>query len=332
MIEMLARIRRFADLEAPVLVEGETGTGKELVARALHVLSRRGSAPMIATDCATLPEAIAESELFGHERGAFTGADRFQAGRFEAAAGGTVFLDEVNSLSLTVQAKLLRFLETSELFRLGHARPISVDVRVIAAANESLEELVAAGRIRADFFHRLKVLHIRVPPLRERLDDIELLVGQFLQDDPLAKRFEVRAVSDAAIEALRARSWTGNVRELWNLLRRSIATAADGPILRHLLDDTRSQTVEADLSSAQPPFPTFREWIREREREYFTALRARFSGAAEQARASALPERTLYRKVCAAGCNLLEQEVSAKGYPGQEVQTPTRFPKIGSRL
>src|SRR4030095_8814478 len=177
---MLELVRRYAVLETPVLIHGETGSGKELVARALHALSPRASRALVTIDCAAVPESLAESELFGHERGAFTGADRSYGGRIEGAADGTLFLDEVNSLSMILQGKLLRFLEEREFWRVGQRRPVRVDVRLVSATNVPLDQLVASGRVRADFFYRLDVLRIPVPPLRERLDHTPALARAVL--------------------------------------------------------------------------------------------------------------------------------------------------------
>jgi transcriptional regulator with PAS, ATPase and Fis domain len=303
MCGVLEAVRLYAGLDTPVLIEGETGTGKELVARALHALSPRTRGPMVTADCGSLPETLAEAELFGHERGAFTGADRSYPGRIHAAAGGTLFLDEVNSLSLCMQAKLLRFLELREFTRIGQQRPVSVDVRIVSASNVPLETLVAGGEMRADFFYRVNVLTIRLPPLRERLDDLPLLVDQLLAEDPLARRFRVTRIADDVLEAFRARLWPGNVRELRNVLRRSIAVGAEGGVLRRI----------ADASPESPPAPApaapcaraarsaFRDWIHDREREYLANLVERHPNVAQQVKVSGLPERTLYRKLRAFG-------------------------------
>jgi transcriptional regulator with PAS, ATPase and Fis domain len=257
---------------------------------------------MVTADCAALPEALAESELFGHERGAFTGADRRYAGRIEAAEGGTLFLDEVNSLSLGMQAKLLRFLEVRELWRIGQQRPVSVDVRVLSATNVRLEDMVASGQMRADFFYRLKVLEINVPPLRERLDDLPLLVDQFFAEDMLPRQLGVTRVTEGVLTTLRGFPWTGNVRELWNTLRRSVADGADGAVLRRV-SGYREEPLPVRVGDAGSAGSRagFRPWIHEKEREYLADLVEHNSTMAQQVQISGLPERTLYRKLRALG-------------------------------
>ncbi|MCC7138543.1 MAG: nitric oxide reductase transcriptional regulator NorR [Planctomycetes bacterium] len=229
----------------PVLVTGETGTGKELVARGLHAASRRADRPLLYVNCAALPESVAESELFGHVRGAFTGADRDRAGKLEVADGGTLLLDEVGELPASVQPKLLRALQSGEIQRVGSDRTLRVDVRILAATNRDLEAEVAAGRFRADLFHRLHVYRIRVPPLRERLDDVPLLAGWF--SDATARRLGTGPVrwSAAARAALAGAAWPGTVRELEHRVQAAVLRASAGvrrgdPVVveaRHLGDD-----------------------------------------------------------------------------------------------
>ena len=219
-IELVARTER------AVLVTGETGTGKELVARALHEASPRSEAPLIYVNCAALPESIAESELFGHVRGAFTGASGARPGKFEVAEGGTLFLDEVGELSLRVQALLLRALQEGEIQRVGADRSLHVNVRVLAATNRVLEQEVAEGRFRADLFHRLAVFRIHVPPLRERADDVPLLAGFFADRERRRLGLGRVQLSPEVQERLRRAPWPGNVRELENLVSRALLRAA----------------------------------------------------------------------------------------------------------
>jgi transcriptional regulator with GAF, ATPase, and Fis domain len=218
----LEAIRAVAPTDATVLIHGETGTGKELLARRVHMLSPRRARPLVTINCAALPAGLLESELFGHEKGAFTGALTRTTGRFERAHGGSVFLDEIGELPVELQAKLLRVLQEREFERLGGTSSIRVDVRVIAATNRDLGEAVAAGRFRADLYYRLNVFPVRVPPLRERQEDITLLARHFMSR--YASRFgrNVATISARELQALRTHGWPGNVRELENVIERAV--------------------------------------------------------------------------------------------------------------
>jgi transcriptional regulator with PAS, ATPase and Fis domain len=299
MQRVLDLIRRFAELDTPVLVQGETGTGKELVARALHALKTPASGPFMVVDCGSLPESIVESELFGYEKGAFTGADRSYTGRIQAAAGGTLFLDEVNSISIAMQAKLLRFLEDGAFSRIGQPRPVPVSVRLISASNVPLEELITSGRMRPDFFYRLNVLRIDLPPLRERLEDLPLLVGKFLHDDAIARRCGATDVRPEVLDRLCERPWRGNVRELYNVLRRAVVLCAENGVIQRLPDrpEATPDPPAPETGRVSRRFAKFRSWMREREREYLAALVKHYRSVTEQAVASGLPQRTLYRKI-----------------------------------
>ncbi|HUF90428.1 MAG TPA: sigma-54 dependent transcriptional regulator, partial [Gemmatimonadota bacterium] len=215
---VLERVAQFAPVHSTVLIEGESGTGKELVARAIHDLSPRAARPFIAVNCAALAESLLESELFGHEKGAFTGATSLRKGRFEIADRGTLFLDEVGEMPATTQVKLLRVLEEREFMRVGGSAPIRADVRVIAATNKDLEEEVREGRFRRDLYYRLAVLSIRMPPLRERREDIPLLIHHFVQEFCRENEREFKGITDEAMEILQNYDWPGNVRELRNLV------------------------------------------------------------------------------------------------------------------
>lgn len=225
MQEVFRTLERAAASKATVLVLGESGTGKELVARALHELSPRREAPFVALSCAALPETLIESELFGHERGAFTDAREKKIGRFEAASGGTLFLDEIGELSTTVQAKLLRALQERSIERLGGSGPIPVDVRVVAATHRDLGREVEAGRFREDLFYRIHVLPIVLPPLRERREDIRLLAESHLSRAKAAGERGPDRLTATALAALERYDWPGNVRELENALDRALALA-----------------------------------------------------------------------------------------------------------
>ena len=224
-------IERVAPSPATVLVTGETGTGKELVAEALHRLSPRHAGPLIRINCGALPESLVESELFGHERGAFTGADRTRVGRFELAHGGTLFLDEIGELSAAAQVKLLRALETGTIDRLGGGTPRTVDVRLVAATHVDLAAAVAAGAFRADLLYRLRVVEIRVPPLRERLDDLPALVRFFVEKHATRLQRPRVPLAPDTLSALAGRAWPGNVRELENAVERALLLG-DGQALR----------------------------------------------------------------------------------------------------
>jgi DNA-binding NtrC family response regulator len=216
--EVLERVAQYAPVNSTVLIEGESGTGKELVARAIHDTSQRATRSFIAVNCAALTESLLESELFGHEKGAFTGATGLRKGHFEIADEGTLFLDEVGEMPMSTQVKLLRVLEEKEFMRVGGSAPIRVDVRVIAATNKDLESAVESGEFRRDLFYRLNVLHIRIPPLRERRGDIPLLIHHFVQKFCKENDREFVGIDDQAMGVLQNYDWPGNVRELRNLV------------------------------------------------------------------------------------------------------------------
>ncbi|MDZ4259354.1 MAG: sigma-54 dependent transcriptional regulator [Gemmatimonadales bacterium] len=242
--EVLVKIEQMAPVRSTVLIQGESGTGKELVAKAIHDLSPRRGQPFIAINCAALPETLLESELFGHEKGAFTGAAERRLGRFELAHGGTIFLDEIGEIPPSVQVKLLRVLETRSFFRVGGAAPIKVDVRVVAATNRPLREQVARGEFRDDLYYRLDVLAIYLPPLRERPEDIPLLVRRFIREFAAAHDRPFPGISGEAMERLMAAPWPGNVRQLRNLIESMVVLAPGAPI--------RASDIPADIMSGSP--------------------------------------------------------------------------------
>ena len=227
MHKIYAMIEKVARSPTTALITGESGTGKELVARALHEHSDRASAPFIQVNCGAIPESLFESELFGHEKGAFTGAVAAKPGKFELADGGTLFLDEVGELPKDMQVKLLRVLQDGQFERVGGVRSMSVDVRLVAATNRVLETEVKEGRFREDLFYRLNVIPIQIPPLRERADDIPLLVEHFIAKFNKRLNTEVEGVSPDALAALLAHTWPGNIRELENLIERSVLLTED---------------------------------------------------------------------------------------------------------
>jgi len=222
---MLTLVEQVADSSATILIQGESGTGKELVARSIHERSARRSGPFVAVNCAALPETLLESELFGYEKGAFTGAGSRKEGRFDLANGGTLFLDEVADLSLVTQPKILRVLQEGEFERLGGTRTLQVDVRILAATNQDLSEMVKDKRFREDLYYRLNVITVRVPPLRERPEDIRVLAQHYLRVYSAKNGRKLDGFTAEALERLEAYAWPGNVRELENLVERSVLLA-----------------------------------------------------------------------------------------------------------
>ncbi|MEY2169414.1 MULTISPECIES: sigma-54 dependent transcriptional regulator [unclassified Rhodanobacter] len=225
-----ASLRKYAPVDLPVLITGETGVGKEVAARVLHRLSARAMQPFVAINCGSLPLNLVQSELFGHERGAFTDATTRRIGHIESAAGGSILLDEVGDLPLDAQTNLLRFLQEGVLQRLGSSRPIEVDVRVMAATHLDLEHAVSTGRFREDLYYRLNVLRLQVPPLRERGDDVDLLAQHYLERFRERQACAARGFDDAALQAMRQYAWPGNVRELRNRVQRA-AVLAEGALI-----------------------------------------------------------------------------------------------------
>jgi DNA-binding NtrC family response regulator len=295
MRELFARIVRVAATETTVLVTGETGTGKELVAEAVHDLSPRAGKPFVVLDCGAIPLNLVESELFGHERGAFTGAATAYAGAFERAHGGTIFLDEIGELPLDLQPKLLRVLERREVRRVGGSKMVATDIRVVAATNRDLAVEVNRGRFREDLYYRLAVAHLRVPALRERKEDIPLLVEHFAA--ALAAK---RGVSAEALELMARHDWPGNVRELRNVVERAV-----------VLEETAPRPVAATPGSALPaaagelhvpidvsiPFKTAKgDLVEEFERRYITALLEAHGGnISAAARAAGLDRMSIHK-------------------------------------
>ncbi len=245
---LLGQVAAVADTQARVLVLGETGTGKELIAHALHARSRRARGPFVAVNCGALPEGLLESELFGHERGAFTGAVRQHAGRFEQADGGTLFLDELGEISTAMQVRLLRVLETGEVTRVGGDQPVRVDVRVVAATNRDLADEVRAGRFRADLYYRLNVVALRIPPLRERRDDIPALVAHFAESQSQRHGRPAPRFSPEVMAQLVRHPWNGNVRELEHVVERAVLLSGGGTVTA--LDLPQPPGVSAPI----PPF------------------------------------------------------------------------------
>jgi transcriptional regulator with PAS, ATPase and Fis domain len=281
MRRLLALVERVARSDAAILITGESGTGKELIARAIHHYSTRSARPFIDLNCAALPELLMESELFGYEKGAFSGALTTKPGMFELAQTGSVFLDEIGDLSPRMQVKLLRVLDGAPYYRLGGTRKISVDARVIAATNQNLEEAMAAGNFRRDLYYRLAQVRLHVPPLRERLDDVRPLARFFLE-----KQEPHVQLSDRSLEALERYGWPGNVRELHNVVVQA-AIMADGPVIR-------AEDLPGLIQSA-PPKPATLE---DMEREMILRVMADTGGQQQRtAEMLGISLRTLSRKL-----------------------------------
>ena len=293
-----ATLERVRDRKVPVLVLGESGTGKEVIARWVHETSNRSDGPFVAINCAALPTDLAEAELFGHEAGAFTGADKARVGRFEEASGGTLFLDELGELPAMVQAKLLRVLESGTVARLG-GRDVEVDTRVLAATNRDLKTEVAQGRFRDDLFYRLDVISVRLPPLRERIEELpalcEFLLRRFVEREGLS----VRKLTDDALDRLRAHHWPGNVRELENVLKRS-SLLSDGPTISssQLVFSPAAASVPAPNSDERPTSapPRLKDMPEELARETMVRALAETRGnVSAAARRLGIGRSTFYR-------------------------------------
>ena len=302
-LELLALADRAAATDATVLITGDSGTGKELLARRIHARSGRASHPFVVVNCAALPETLAESELFGHEKGAFTGAIGRRAGRFETAGGGTLFLDEVGELSEVLQSKLLRALEERVIERVGGTRPVPVDLRVVAATNRDLAREVQRGSFRSDLFFRLDVVTLRLPPLVERPGDLDLLVPHFVQRGAERLGVPPRTVSADAIEALRRHPWPGNVRELKNVVERALIAATGDEITPADLPSLTAAPVPAAKVGEGPNGlrerpPESELSLQERERQTILEALERTGGHRERAaKLLGISVRTLYNRL-----------------------------------
>ncbi|MDL2229639.1 sigma 54-interacting transcriptional regulator [Treponema sp. OttesenSCG-928-L16] len=295
--EMISRV---APTDATVLITGESGTGKELVASELHRLSSRGGQALVRINCAALPESIIESELFGHERGAFTGAHSLRKGRFELAHGGTIFLDEIGDLSPGVQVKLLRVLQEREIERVGGNRPIKVDVRLIAATNRKLEEEVSAGKFREDLYYRLNVFPIQVPPLRDRKSDIMLLADHFAEKYGEKNNKLIKRISTAALDLLASYHWPGNVRELENCIERAVILSNDMVIHSHNLPPS----LQSARSTNTEPTTTLEAALSRLEKELIVeALKMNSGNMAAASRQLGITERQMGLRVHYYGIN-----------------------------
>jgi DNA-binding NtrC family response regulator len=300
MLEVFELTKKAARSDANILVQGESGTGKELVARAIHAQSPRAAEIFVPVDCAALPEPLLESELFGHERGAFTGADRAKPGVFELADRGTLFLDEVGELPLALQVKLLRALQERQIRRVGGTKLLSLDVRLVSASNRDLAESVRKREFREDLFYRVNVIAISLPPLRERSGDVALLAYQFLRRYGRNRERPLEGIDADALAALEGYAWPGNVRELQNVVERA-CVLADGPTvrLRDLPDHVRGRARPAAVPSPGQDLP-LREareaWLQTFTEQYLTELLHRHGGNVSQAAKTAgVDRKTLHR-------------------------------------
>jgi DNA-binding NtrC family response regulator len=300
MHRMFEIIRMVSPTEMTVSIEGETGTGKELVASAVHYHSGRRDKPFVTINCAGFPESLLESELFGYERGAFTGAVQAKAGKIELADGGTLFLDEIESISVVMQGKLLRVLEDQNVQRLGGSANIHVDMRVITATNVPLKKLVAEGKMRSDFYYRVNVIPIHLIPLQQRKVDIPLLVQDFLHRHPVAARKGISSISKQAMRRLLDYSWPGNIRELQNVLERAIVLNT-GRTIEHV--DLPEVSFEAHPSKGGNAFNApLNQWLQEKEKEYLAQKLDDFGGnVGLTAKSCRIGVRTLSRKMRAYG-------------------------------
>ncbi len=293
MREVLDLVERVSPTESTVLITGESGTGKELIAREIHRHSLRSQAPFVVVDCGALVETLFESELFGHVKGSFTGAHETKHGRFEVADGGTIFFDEISNIGLNIQAKLLRVIQEREITRIGSSKSIKVDVRILAATNENLAELVKKGKFREDLFYRLSVVPIHLPPLRDRKEDIPLLVEHFLRKYNKKAKKSIETISPRALKALTEYDWPGNIRELENTIERAVVLSKTNGID---IEDLMYHGISAATGVIAPggKYKT----LEEMERDYIKAvLQAQYGNKSRAAALLGIDRKTLWAKI-----------------------------------
>lgn len=294
-------IAKVANTDSTILIQGESGTGKELVARALHFNSGRQNQPFVTINCSALPENLLESELFGHKKGAFTGAVQDKAGLFETAQKGTIFLDEINSMAQPLQTKLLRVLQERQIRRVGDNEMVPINVRVLAATNEPLLSKIEAGEFREDLYYRLAVIPIEISPLRERLEDIPLLVNHFLQKNATQYASELKKISSEALEILANHDWPGNVRELENAIERACALCDDGHIHSRDLPPRILQQGKNPANSERAKLPLgipLQDFINDQERQFIEeTLKSHEGSEKEAAKALGISVATLQKKI-----------------------------------
>jgi DNA-binding NtrC family response regulator len=287
-------VKRVSPSESTVLITGESGTGKELIAREIHKHSLRRDAPFVVVDCGALVETLFESELFGHVKGSFTGAHVTKHGRFEVANGGTIFLDEISNISLSIQAKMLRIIQEREVMRIGSSKLIKVDVRLIAATNENLAECVKNGKFREDLFYRLSVVPLHLPPLRDRKEDIPLLIDHFLHKYNRRSKKQIVGLNQDVLKALMQYDWPGNIRELENTIERAVVLSKSDEIE---LDALVYHGISYGSSFLSPIDGTYRS-LEEVEKEYIkTVLQARHGNKSQSAKVLGIDRKTLITKI-----------------------------------
>jgi DNA-binding NtrC family response regulator len=310
MKKLMAQVERVAASETRVCILGETGTGKELVARTLHEKSARAAGPFVTLNCAAVPAELIESELFGHEKGSFTGAAGRHTGKFEQAEHGSIFLDEIGDMPLAMQAKLLRVLEEGEVERIGGDKPVSVDVRVVVATHRNLEELVREGKFRQDLFHRIYVFPIMLPPLRERREDIPALIEHFARQVCAQNSWKPISFDPQAIHALQTQAWPGNVRELRNVVERLILLASDDKVTQDTVASALPQTSSSSSSSPAATGPLAERMAAFEREVILSELKRAHYHMTNAAKALGLERSHLYKKAEQLGIDIrsLRQE------------------------
>jgi DNA-binding NtrC family response regulator len=298
MLKVFDLIRSLAETDSGVMITGETGTGKELVARAIHNLSRRKSKQFVAINCGAFPDTLLESELFGYEKGAFTGAVQSRAGKIELADGGTLFLDEIEAMAAPMQVKLLRVLQEREVERLGGNRKVKIDMRVIAATNVDLSLCLARGTLREDFYYRINVIPIQLPALRERLEDLPLLIDHILSRHPVAIEKKIRQLTPKVLDQMLAYHWPGNIRELENILERAIVKSQGEVIEIVDLPAPPQRIIDSWYAGNGNREISLKQWLSNSEKEYLRSLLIKYKGSiSSTAKEAKVDNKTLYRKM-----------------------------------
>jgi transcriptional regulator with PAS, ATPase and Fis domain len=298
MLKVFELIRSLAETDSGVMITGETGTGKELVARAIHNLSRRKGRQFVAINCGAFPDTLLESELFGYEKGAFTGAVQSRGGKIELADGGTLFLDEIEAMAAPMQVKLLRVLQEREVERLGGNRKAKIDMRVIGATNVDLSLCLARGTLREDFYYRINVIPIQLPPLRERLEDLPLLIEHLLSRHPVAIERKIRQVAPKVLDSMLAYHWPGNIRELENILERAIVKSRGDVIENVDLPPPPQRIVDLWYAGNGAREISLKQWLSNSEKDYLRSLLIKYKGSiSSTAKEAKVDNKTLYRKM-----------------------------------